>query len=119
MDAIVADLVYQFDDDQRDYFDERAGIREFDAGFPRAHAECLALLEVLSEYPTLITGISTMQIERNGATEWLVTTDIDYARQQLAKIGAVEISVLDLADVIDEHFRGIALLTNEPLRREV
>jgi hypothetical protein len=39
------------DDNLREAFDERAGILEFEAGLPRAHAECLALLNVLVSHP--------------------------------------------------------------------
>ena len=51
IDPLVASLVDRLDDNLREAFEERAGILEFDAGLPRAHAECLALLNVLVSYP--------------------------------------------------------------------
>jgi hypothetical protein len=43
----VADLVRGLDDAQREAYEERAGILEFDAGLDRAYAEAIALLEVI------------------------------------------------------------------------
>ena len=42
---IVADLLHHLDERQREDYEERAGILEFEAGHDRSHAECLALLE--------------------------------------------------------------------------
>jgi len=51
IDPLVATLVNRLDDNLREAFEERAGILEFEAGLPRAHAECLALLNVLVSHP--------------------------------------------------------------------
>lgn len=48
---LVDQLVAKLDDNLREAFEERAGIIEFDANLPRAHAECLALLNVLVSHP--------------------------------------------------------------------
>jgi hypothetical protein len=57
LDALVADMVNLLDDSQREEFEERAGIIEFEAKLPRAHAECLALLNVLRRHPAILTTI--------------------------------------------------------------
>lgn len=110
-DALVADIVNQLDANLREDFEERAGIIEFDAKQPRAHAESLALIDVLRRHPGAISGVTVLQVEIDGATQWLLTTDLHFARQHLADIGAIEIDVLDPADAIDEQYDGIALLT--------
>ena len=51
IDPLVATLVDRLNDNLREAFEERAGILEFEAGLPRAHAECLALLNVLVSHP--------------------------------------------------------------------
>jgi hypothetical protein len=51
IDPLVATLVDRLNGNLREAFEERAGILEFDAGLPRAHAECLALLNVLVSHP--------------------------------------------------------------------
>jgi len=55
LDALVADMVTLLDDNQREEFEERAGIIEFEAKLSRAHAECLALLDVLRRHPAVLT----------------------------------------------------------------
>lgn len=57
LDALVADMVNMLDDSLREEFEERAGIIEFEAKLPRAHAECLALLNVLYRHPTVLTKV--------------------------------------------------------------
>lgn len=47
---IVANLVSGLDDIQREFYEERAGVLEFDAGLDRPLAEALALLEVIRCY---------------------------------------------------------------------
>lgn len=44
---IVADLLSCLDEAQREHFQERAGILEFDAGLDRQLSEALALLEIV------------------------------------------------------------------------
>ena len=51
LDPLVADMVHKLDADLREEFEERAGIIEYEAKLPRAHAECLALLDVLNRHP--------------------------------------------------------------------
>ncbi len=107
---LVADLLNRLDADSREAFEERAGIMEFDAGLDRAHAEALALLDLIHRHPLCLSGITVLQIELDGATEWLLTTDIDLARQHLADIFAREIRVVNLIDVLHEQYGGIATL---------
>jgi len=52
-DEIVAVLLQLLNETEREAFEERAGITEFEAGLSRGHAECLALLEILRRHFTL------------------------------------------------------------------
>ena len=54
VDELVADMINFLDGDQREDFEERAGIIEFDAKLSRGHAECLALLDVLRRHPEVL-----------------------------------------------------------------
>ena len=47
-DPLVAEIFNTLDDNLKAIFLERASIIEFDSNLPRAHAECLALLCVLT-----------------------------------------------------------------------
>ena len=42
LDPALASLVAGLNEDAREYFEERAGILEYDGGHPRQKAECLA-----------------------------------------------------------------------------
>jgi hypothetical protein len=110
-DEIVAEMVSTLDEGQREYFEERAGIRANDGHFPCGHAECLAMLEVLRRYPSLLTDIIALQIELDGSTEWLLTTDLPIARQHLANVCGKEVAVVNLTAVINEQYGGLACLS--------
>ena len=111
IDAIVADMVSKLEPGHREDFEERAGIIEFDASKPRAHAECLALINVLRRHPEAISGLIALQVELDGATQWLLTTDLKFARQHLADMAGVEIAVRKVTDVIEEQYGGVAMLS--------
>ncbi len=42
----LARQIQALDEDAREFFEERAGILEYDAGYPRSQAEALAWVEV-------------------------------------------------------------------------
>lgn len=111
VDAIVAEMVNGLDPCQREDFEERAGIIEYDGKRPRGHAECLALLDLLHRNPAVLSGITVLQIELDGGTQWLLTTDLSYARRYVADVGGHEIAVHHLSDVLLTQYGGIAVLT--------
>ncbi len=108
---IVAELLACLDEDQHEQFEERAGILEFDADNDRQLAEALAILDMIRQTPLALSGITALQIELDGGTEWLLTTNLAFARQYLRDIQAKEIAVVNLADVVKQQYGGIAVLT--------
>jgi len=44
---VIFEMLSELDTSQREFYEERAGILEFDAGLDRPLAEALALLEVV------------------------------------------------------------------------
>ena len=114
VDPIVARLVARLDANLREAFEERAGIVQFEAGTSRAHAECLALLDVLVTHPSLLSGLAVLQFSRGGPCDHLITCDPEKARRFLSANGATETGVLDPARFLAERCDGVALLT--PLR---
>lgn len=44
-------------------------------------------------------------------TDWLVGTDLTRMRCRLQDMGGAEIDEVDLEDVLDEQFEGVALLS--------
>lgn len=109
-DPLVAELVERLDANQREAWEERAGIMQFDGQFPRSHAECLALLDLLRRHPSVLSGVTVLEIELDGGTEWLLTTDLPYARRYVADVGGHEIAERHLPDVLLTQYGGIAVL---------
>jgi hypothetical protein len=58
MDQLVLEVVSLLDPKQREDFEERAAILEFDAGYVKEHAECLALLDVLRRHPEVLLSVA-------------------------------------------------------------
>lgn len=48
---LVAEMVGLLDPALQEEFEERAAIMEYEGKLPLAHAECLALLDILYRYP--------------------------------------------------------------------
>ena len=107
----AGNVLERCDEGQLEAWAERAAILEFDAGCqPRALAEALAVLDMLRQSPWLLTGLVALEIELDGATQWLLTIDLDQARDYLCDIGGTEIAALDPADVVQAQYGGVALL---------
>lgn len=107
---IVAELLACLDEALREQFEERAGILEFDAGNDRQLAEALAILDMIRQNPLALSGITVLQIELDGGTEWLLTTDVPLGRQYLRDIQAKEVAVVNLADVVEQQYGCVAVL---------
>ena len=108
---ILADLLCRLDECQREAYEERAGILTFEAGLSRATAEALALLDLIRLQPMALSGITVLEIELDGGSEWLLTTDLPFARQHVADIHAKEIAKVNLADVLELQYGGVAALS--------
>jgi hypothetical protein len=70
MDPLVADIVSTLDPNLREDFEERAAIMEFDANLERAHAECLALIDLLHRHPAVLTGVTVMQVDVDSTIQY-------------------------------------------------
>lgn len=110
IDPTVADLVDLLDDNLAEMFQERAAVREYDGGHARPHAEALALLDVVNRHPDALSGVTVFAFELEGATHWVVTTDVTYARSHGAGGADAEVRRADLAAVLDERYFGAARL---------
>ncbi|MCW5601379.1 hypothetical protein [Nitrosomonas sp.] len=111
LNPLVADIVVKLDPHLREDYEERSAIMEYEANLERAHAECLALIDLLRRHPSILTGVTVLQVELAGAIQYWLTTDFESARKYIDNIGGVEKGNLDLATVIDRQYAGIAVLT--------
>ena len=109
-DPLLAELVERLDASQREAWDERAAIMQFDGQLPRGHAECLALLNLLRRHPSVLSGVTVLEIELDGGTEWLLTTDLQYARRYVTEVGGHEVAERHLPDVLLTQYGGVAVL---------
>lgn len=107
----AANVLERCDEGQLEAWGERAAILEFEAGCqPRALAEALAVLDLLRQSPWLLTGLTVLEVELDGTTQWMLTTDLEMARRYLTDIGGTEIAVLDPSDVVRKQYAGVAML---------
>ena len=107
----AANVLERCDEGRLEAWAERAAILEFEAGCqPRALAEALAVLDLLRQSPWLLTGLVALEIELDGATQWLLTSDLEMARRYLTDIGGTEIAVLDPSNVVRTQYAGVAML---------
>jgi len=119
LDALVANAVDRLDDALRFEFEERSGVITHCTGDEllhagnqtRAHAECLALLDLLLRHPYCLSGLTAVEVELDGATQWVLTSNLPFARQLLADIGGNEIAVLDPVDVVRQQYGDVAMLS--------
>ena len=109
MTSLIADLLDRLDTERRYEFEERAGTSEFDSRVPRDEAEALALIDLLRSHPSALVGFTALEVDHDGETETVITTDLDmvdrhFGRESLAHI-------VDLAEVVRTHFGGLARVT--------
>jgi hypothetical protein len=67
LDQLVANAVVKLDARLRADFEERAGIIEYDGQLDRAHAECLALLDLLISHPQCLTCLIAVEVMIDGS----------------------------------------------------
>ena len=108
MPSLIADLLDRLDTERRYEFEERAGTIEFDSGVDRDQAEALALIDLLRTHPAALLGITALEVDHDGETDTVITTDLDmvdrhFGRESLAHI-------VDLTEVVRTHFGGLAVL---------
>ncbi len=110
IDELVAQIVETLDPKLREVFEERASIIEFDGKLTRSVAESLALLDVLRRHPAFLSRVTTLAVELEGSTQWVLTTNLSFARRHLLDRGGIELDVVELAEVVDEQYSGMAVL---------
>ena len=110
IDPLVAEIVELLGEDLREEFEERAAIVEYDGNFPRAHAECLALLDVLHRHPDSLMGLTVLQMRELGETYWLLTTDPAVARRYVADRGGEECGLGSLIKALKDEYGGMVRL---------
>ncbi len=110
MTSLIADLLNRLDTERRYEFEERAGTIEFDSGVTRDEAEALALIDLLRTHPGALVGVTVHEVHRNGSQEFVITTDVNAARDHFDSVGVPLVRIVDLSELIRSDFDGMALI---------
>lgn len=113
LDGHVRKIVSQFDTNRREAFEERAAIVQYDGNVDRVQAERLAVLDVLAT-DGLPCSVHLLRVEMAGATDWVLTTDVDAARAALTELGGKHIVELPVDAVVRCQFGDLAVLGPPP-----
>lgn len=120
LDPIVEALVRRLDANDRESFEERAGIFQFDAGRPQELAEPLALLEVYRLNPLALVGVACMSGLAPGGPVYVLALADHLAKASLSLLGAHQAAPADLSMAL-ASLGGSAQLTafqQPPKKRE-
>ena len=107
-------IVSQFDANRREAFEERAAIvEEGNPGMDQLTAERLACLDILA-HDGLPCRVHLLRVEMAGATDWVLTTDVEAATATLAELGGKHIVERPVDVVVREQYGDLAVLGTSP-----
>ena len=110
-DHSLKDLVGRLGAADRELYEERAAVREFDGLQPSEHAEALALLDVLRLRPAALLGVEVLDVELDGDPRCALVTDRRSLRVRL--LCEADRSA-GLGAIVAGRFGGAALLSEAP-----
>jgi hypothetical protein len=111
LDPRVATLVDTLTANEREAFEEKAGIRQHLGLFTQAQAEIEALLDVLSSREPAGTPLHVFRLTRPGdASRWVVSCDLNPLLACLHGLDGIDIAEASLSEVIEQQFGGLAFL---------
>ena len=113
LDGHVRKIVSWFDTNQRESFEERAAIVQYDSNVDRVQAERLAVLDVLAT-DGLPCPVHLLRVDIAGSTDWVLTTDVEVARAALTELGGQHIVELPADEVVRCQFGDLAVLGTSP-----
>ena len=112
VDPRIAVLVDSLTSDERENYEERAGIRQHDGGLSKGQAEAEALLDVLAQrdlqpYPPLRVFRLTLP---GDLRQWVLAYNPALPLAYLHKLGGSDIAEESAVDVLNQQFDGLAFL---------
>lgn len=114
LEAFERKIVAWFDENRLDAWREREAIMaEGNPGMDRRTSERLATLDILATYG-LPCPVHLLRVEMAGATDWVLTTDVDAARASLKERGGRHIVEVVLDDTVRQDFGDLAVLSTPP-----
>lgn len=114
VDDHVRRIVAWLDPNRREAYEERAAIMEWEArGVSRREAEGAALLDILAT-TGLPCPVHLLRVEMVGATDWVLTTDVEAAKATLTNLGGKHIVEVPVEAVVYEQYGDLAVLGTAP-----
>ena len=104
----VDNLVDRLPEELIEAWQERAGIREYDGGFSRPHAEALALLDLLDNDPDVLSDLRAVQIDVDDVARFFVATSDELLQECAGRLGGEIATRRSVAWVLDEEYGGLA-----------
>jgi hypothetical protein len=111
IDPVIADLLNRLTGNLCEEFNERLGSIEFKTDYPVRLQGCINLMETLRGNLSGQKHITCLRVELDGSSEFVLTTDLEYARKHLADIHAVVIAEESIDEVVEREYGGVAALT--------
>lgn len=110
VDERVQQLIDRLPEEFIEAWEERAAIREFEAGYSRPHAEALALLDLLDGEPDLLSNVRAYRIDLDDEPRHFVASSEELLREHAASLGGEIAARRSVAWTVDEAFGGLAEL---------
>jgi hypothetical protein len=106
----VQNIVDRLPDDLIEAWQERAAVREYEAGFSRPHAEALACLDLLEDDPDVFTDLRVGQIDVDSTSRFFVASSENLLREHADLLGGSISARRSVAWCLDSEFGGLAEL---------
>ena len=107
----IQNIVERLPEELLEAWQERAAIREYDAGFSRPHAEALALLDLLDNDPDMLSDLRVAQINVEDTPRFFVSSSEELLREHANCLGGEIAARRSVAWTVDEEFGGLAEIT--------
>jgi len=112
VDERVQQLLDRMPEDLLEAWEERAAIREYDAGLSRPHAEAMALLDLLDGEPELLSNVRAYRVDLDDEPRYFVSSSEQLLREHAAILGGEIAARRSVTWTVDEEFGGLAELTD-------
>jgi hypothetical protein len=108
VDERVQQLIDRMPEEFLEAWEERAAIREYDAGLSRPHAEAMALLDLLDSEPDLLSSVRTYRVDLVDEPRYFVSSSEQLLREHAESLGGEIAARRSVAWTVDEEFGGLA-----------
>lgn len=108
----VDNLVDRLPEELVEAWQERAAIREYDAGLSRPHAEALALLDLIDDEPDVLSNVRVARIEVEDTPRYFLASSDELLRECAGRLGGEIAARRSVAWVLDEEYGGLAELVS-------